>query len=70
MDIAERNRTVERDSRVPLFDCPVCRSNQFAPVQYRMSDGTLRRGSFYRCAKCDFGFTDPAMFSALRQHVG
>ncbi len=44
------------------FECPVCRSNEFKAVFYHLHDGKTVKASFYRCAGCDFGFTNPETF--------
>jgi hypothetical protein len=44
------------------FDCPVCHCDRFNAVFYHLHDGKTVKASFYRCAGCDFGFTNPEMF--------
>jgi hypothetical protein len=48
------------------FDCPVCHGGQYVRHPYSLPDGSRPPGSFFRCTRCDFGFTEPPMFQRNR----
>jgi hypothetical protein len=61
----------DREPHAQDFRCPICGGNRFVKVD-AMGSGNEHKEQkrFFRCAGCNFGFTDPAMFGRRRPKVG